>query len=266
MRIFHVVLFLNGEYQGLYQISERVDRHLLRMPAYRTGEAHPGLIFKAQDVQATFSRPVLGAYRQIEPDPGDADLRGELGDLISFVGGADREAFAAGIAGRMDLGNAVDYLLLTNLSRNLEGVNYNFYLARDAGAAGPFFFVPWDFDKAYRRSPHGWLNSHLAHRLLGEYPGFPAAVARRWHELRAGPLAGDAIDARLERYASEIGPSAELDRQRWQPRAATHSEAVETLRRWLRERVEAMDRFILQFEGSGMVKQRPHGRRRRPVR
>jgi hypothetical protein len=260
VRIFHVVLFLNGEYQGLYQISERVDRHLLGLPAYRAGEADPGLIFKAQDSTATFTRPVLGAYRQIEPDPGDADKLGELAGFLSFVGSADSRAFAAEISRRLDQGSFLDYLLLTNVANNFEGVNYNFYLARDPGPGRPFFFVPWDFDKAYRGKSRGRLNNHLSHRLLEETPGFADRLQRRWRELRAGALSDAAVDARIARYEAEIGPSAEVDRRRWRAGEMSHREGVEQLGRWLHARLSALDAAIARGDAGA----NRHQRRRAP--
>jgi hypothetical protein len=260
VRISHLVVFVNGEYQGLYQISERIDRHLLGMPAYRAGDAEPGLIFKAQDATANFERPVLGAYRQIQPDPADLDVRAALGELITFIGSSSPAAFAGGIGGRLDVGNFLDYLLLTNLSRNAEGVNYNFTLARDAGRGGQFFFVPWDYDKAYRRATTGWMNNHLSRRLLNDVPGFPERVAARWRELRAGPLAAAALDARLDAYAAEIGPSAEVDRLRWRPAEASPAAGTQALKAWLHTRLAGLDEAMLEIRG--LAAERPRARLR----
>lgn len=193
-------VFVNGAYFGIYEMCTRVDETLL---GFREDPANPaagGVIYKIRPSNFLFVRPDPDSFEQVFPAPGKARCEQPLQDLVAFTGPADPATFADGIADRIDLDNAIDFLILLNFAQNVDGRTTNFFLARGPESGARFFFVPWDYDHTFEKSGL-WLTNHLFERLYRECPDFPARLARRWTELRQGLFADAALEARLAEMA-----------------------------------------------------------------
>jgi hypothetical protein len=154
-----------------------------------------------------------------------------------------------------DVGAAIDYLLLTELTKNPDGYRGSTYQSRDRGgrvAPGP----PWDYDEAFGYccgypiqgweeegksgpgvaggsaiSPEGWRFFICAdaarclvdptdgisrwNRRMWQDPSFRAAASARWAALRAGPWADASVGGRFEAWASEVGAAAGRNYERY---------------------------------------------------
>lgn len=61
---------LNGRYQGVYLLMQRVDGALLNFRPFDRNDPSHGCLYKAIDHAADFSQPNGAGFDQREPDPG----------------------------------------------------------------------------------------------------------------------------------------------------------------------------------------------------
>ena len=130
---------------------------------------------------------------------------------MTFTSRAGPEEFARGIADRVDLDNAIDFLLLLNFAQNMDGRTTNFYLGRDGAPGARFFFIPWDYDHTFDRDDVAWLSNHLFDRLERDLPGFHDRLCARWRELRQGPLADRALEDRIDAMEARLDGCVDWD-------------------------------------------------------
>ena len=210
-----VELFVNGSYQGIYSMTERVDRDLVGWGDYAPGEPQP-LMFRAYEPPAGFARADGDGYLQEEPSP---DVRapdlGPLCELLTLTSDASSdEVFRREIARMVDLPCFMDYFLLLNVLDNRDGEHWNFYLARDAQPGARWHIIPWDWDMTLRGTVSDRSNA-LFDRLARTVPDYLPALRVRWRELRRGPLSEAALDQRLAGMEGPVMAVAEWDWQRW---------------------------------------------------
>ena len=253
----------NGGYHGLYLLMERIDPPLLGLRPFDLKDSSPTVIYKAISHGANFRQLNHNAYELREPDPSVKELWAPLDELTRFVSvSSDREFLDPqnGIAARVDLGNAIDFHLLVLLSDNLDGIDKNFILARDAARPGSetprFFFAPWDYDGTFGRnwdasrvSPSGWLSNNLFDRLLRD-AAYQGRFARRWKELRTREFAARTIQSMIDANVRAMGSAAVRNAQRWQsaagryPDRLTLEEDAAQMKTWIEQRLSWLDNEI----------------------
>lgn len=258
-----VELQLNGRYHGVYLLMEHVDRQRLGLRSYRSNDFSHACLYKAIDHGADFAQPGHRGYQQREPDPVARPYWQPLDELDRFVSAApDREFFEAetGLASRLDVANAMDFHLLVLLTCNADGIDKNFYLARDGQEAGPqrgrFLFAPWDYDGTFGRnwdaSPFPaevWLSNHLFDRLL-ENPAYRERFVARWQELRAGEFSLATVCRLMDDNARTLGAAVRRNVARWPttgwpyPDRLGFEEDLAQMKQWTQRRLQWLDRHI----------------------
>ena len=228
-----VELRLGGEYWGLYLLTERLKRDKRRIdvkklePADSAGVALTGgYILKTDNVtgDATafvngFNTRYLGlpgrqgtAVRFHYPRPRDitpaqrAYIERWMLDFEAALAGDDYGDPDVGYAAYIDVGSFVDYFLLTELTRNIDGyfVSTYYYKERD-DRGGKLHMGPiWDMNLALAngawhnaRQPEGWVFSPTYPELSGtnyrpfwwlrlfRHEPFRQRLDARWRELRS---------------------------------------------------------------------------------
>ena len=252
-----VELVRNGRSEGVHLLMERPE---LGGDRVRGGGALLELTSPAQAASKapTFSTPVTRlplAWQ--DPDRDDLSPR-RAAQIRTAVAALDRTlAGRAPFPGPLDVGAAVDFVLLQELVKNPDGFHASTYLrvARDGTIElGP----PWDFDTALGNNgwagfagPEGWV---LAARpwpaALRRVPAFEARLRARWAEIRRGGLL-EAMLAEIDRGEALLRVPAARNFRRWpvldtpvwpNPLArGSHGAEVQALRGWLRARVAWMD-------------------------
>jgi hypothetical protein len=250
-----VELRLNGRYQGVYVLMERLELGDDRV----AGEALYEFTFpfQARSKDPSFRTPIL--RRPIvweDPERGDLSAR-RARARARPVRSAERALYGRGSWRRwIDAPSAVDFALLNELFKNQDGFHASTYmaLAGDRLQLGPI----WDFDISMGNSDYGpsrrlrgWMLARRdwAERLYRDR-GFRRAMAARWRELRAAGLRRDVLAA-VARSRRELRGAASrnfrrwpvLDRRIWPNPAARGSFRAEVryLRSWLVRRVEWLD-------------------------
>lgn len=159
-----VELYINGEYRGIYNLMEPVDRKQLKLKKYQNGVR--GLLYKSDSWNGTTFNSVIEApYDNMSltwagwevkyPEPGDdADTTdyAPLADAINFVTESSDEDFKAHIAETIDLPVFLDYTLFINVINGIDNGGKNMYWSIYNNAkSGKRTLVPtpWDMDATF---------------------------------------------------------------------------------------------------------------------
>jgi hypothetical protein len=238
----YVELVLNGDYHGVYLLTDRVDGDLLGFPKKAGGADRP-VLYKAVGEHATFSRPVRGAYVQRVPRWQDGEFWGPFDALLGFIGRASPAEFAQRAEQILDVDEVADFELLLLLTANMEGRNYNLLLARGGGPGARFFIVPWDYDMTFHST--AIPSNSLKARLHRDLPGYNRRVAERWRALRADRLSEKRLMERIDALGAELAEAAERNYRRWPPTPGeTWESEVLKLRAYVRARLATLDRLL----------------------
>lgn len=259
---------LNGRYHGVFLLMERVDRALLELRRYDSNAPSQACIYKAVDHAANFSQPGHAGYEQREPDAETGEHWGPMDEFNQFVSRAtDADFFhpETGIASRLDMDNAIDFHLLVLLTSNMDGIDKNFLIARNAPTkAAPkprFFFAPWDYDATFGRNweasrvePTAWLSNHLFNRLLSNQD-YQKKFAARWRHLRNRQFSVANIERLIDENARTLGEATKRNAARWKtatgpyPDRVTFEEDLTQMKSWVAARLEWLDQEIARRGG-----------------
>lgn len=271
VQAYHVVVYLNGAYWGLYTLTDHVDRRLME----DHGLSEAGNLYKARTHDANFrltrfddlATPKLSlseGYTKEEGTPldGEPGAFADLEALVTWVASSSDDAFLAELDSRVVQREYENWWLLVSLIMADDSVGKNSYHYRDpsAGADGRFHVVPWDFNDSFGQS---WLADHAgreanqhpeelaAYNLLFErlltLPASRAALVERFRSAFANEWALGSVLEAVDAFTSEIEAASLRDEAKWDaPRRAyfsayhpsftTHAEEVAYLRRWISER------------------------------
>lgn len=177
-----VEVFLNGSYDGVYCMTEKLDRKQLKLKKFSTvdGDGSPlaappqhGIIYKAVEWHYTSyfgndggaftgvmpaepvnSHDAWGGWEIKYPDFGDGDPIdwGPLYNHVAFMATCSDDAFMTEVAQRFDLPAMRDYYLLQELAMAYDNSAKNIYwFIYDAAESTQMSLAPWDFDGTWGR-------------------------------------------------------------------------------------------------------------------
>jgi spore coat protein H len=206
-------VFINDSYQGIYALTERMDRKQLKLKKYSQGikgELYKGAISGVAGAflsAPTFDNNSLtwGGFEYKEPS--EVTDWTNLHGFVNFVVNSSDNDFYSQYKSRFNLDNAVDYYLFINLLRATDNMVKNFYIARYK-TNEPYFYLPWDLDGvlgndwsgANANIIDGILSNGFYDRLAKDYSanGFQAALSRRWSSLRTSVVTEEYISAKIK--------------------------------------------------------------------
>ncbi|HEY0454780.1 MAG TPA: CotH kinase family protein, partial [Verrucomicrobiae bacterium] len=216
--------------------------------------------YKAVDHGANFAQPGHPAYEQREPDSQVLSYWKPIDELDEFVSASSDADFLdpkSGIASRFDVDNAIDFHLLILLTSNMDGIDKNFIIARNAPTSAEpkprFFFAPWDYDATFGRNwnaarvePNAWLTHHLFDRLLAN-PEYRKKYQTRWTELRKKQFSAETIKQMIDDNVSTLGPASKRNSERWPgagyyPDNTSFGEDIDQMKTWLDARLDWLDK------------------------
>ena len=220
VRTFPVVVYLDGEYFGLYTASDHVDDEFLgQMGLNRDGE-----LYKAVSHDANFFSTAYGGSAKGTPHQGYEQKEGTdwgpLDDVVNFTGSASSGQIRDTEV--LDIPEMMDWLLFVVFTAADDSAGKNSYLAWDA-ASGQLRFAPWDFNHCWGQdwrtlrvgSSHEnrFTNYNRVFQALQEVSG--DALQTRWDALLEGPFAEEALLERVDGLYSAVHPSAGRDWDKW---------------------------------------------------
>jgi hypothetical protein len=177
-----------------------------------------------------------------------------------------------GYASFIDIGSFIDYTLINELSKNVDGYRLSAFLYKERFSeggklvAGPL----WDFNLTYGNADYcqgwqttgweldfnsycgggGWDNPFWWKRLLQD-PWYATQMNCRWQELRSGVLSNAYLNNYIDSLANVLTVPATRHYEKWPilgvyvwPNyyiGATYQEEINNLKTWLAARLTWMD-------------------------
>lgn len=266
----------NRHYVGIYLLIEKIKRGKNRVdikslkPADITG----GYILKI-DKRDKFETYFLTDYDTrlfyVYPKPRDmsdaqkAWIQDYMNAFETALVGKDFKDPEHGYAKYIDIPAFIDYFIINELFRNIDGFRYSTYMYKERG--GPLHMGPvWDFNLSMGNSSfyqgwetRGWLIDTTPvpfwwDRLLTDRK-FTHKLVKRWKALRKDGLATSKLLKEIDRTAEYLSEAQKRNFQRWpvlgsklfgNPNRgyATYQQEVQQLKRWLLARLKWMDRHL----------------------
>jgi hypothetical protein len=207
-------VFINGNYQGIYTLTERIDKKQLKLKKYANntiaGELYKGTYLT--DASAFAGAPAFDntslTWSGFEyKEPSEQTNWSNLHSFVNFVVNSPDTDFYSQYKSRFNFANAVDYYILLNLLRATDNTGKNVYIAKYK-ANEPYYYAPWDLDGVLGNDWMGLnvnttndlLSNGFYDRLMQDYSatGFRAALASRWSSLRTSVITNAYITNKLK--------------------------------------------------------------------
>ncbi|WP_044129428.1 CotH kinase family protein [Rudanella lutea] len=300
-RFRYCEVVLNNGYDGLYLLQEKIKRDKNRVDITSikktdlSGDALTGgYLLKIDKFEGSMSESWMSAQagrntKQVNiliDRPKPADLALEQFQYIKqyvtdFETALAGDAFADptnGYARYLDVESAVDYMLLTELCRNVDGYRLStfFYKDRDSRNGKLTMGPIWDYNLAFANAsycnadkPEGWAYQFNEvcpndpypqpfwwERLLQD-PAFAARLNNRYQTLRQGVLATPRIHAYLDSTGKSITDARIRNFTRWPVIGTqlwpndfvgkTYEDEVNYLKDWVTKRLAWLDGAMPQL-------------------
>lgn len=232
-KIVPVELVLNGQYQGLYFLTEQIrvgsNRvNITEQEDYAVDSVSGGWLVEIdnyyeegnvtvwegnnQQIWITMKSPELLSSAQ------RTYIESEMNGLNDAIWGTNE----AEVWKRLDLDEAVKYYLVQELMEDCESYHGSCYLYKDRdrlGSSEKWFFGPvWDFGNAYNRGWDTWIyDSPIFEQYwigrLATWPAFQAKLQEVWWTFyHTHP---DTIRTQINSFSSLIAQAARHDAQLW---------------------------------------------------
>ncbi len=303
-------LMLNGEYQGVYVIQEKIKRDAGRVdlsklnPTDITGNALTGgYIIKidkttGDDIGGWTSLNVSrvpGKYVFYQYDTPKASeitsqqktyIRGVIDRFEQVMKSSAYADSTTGYPSLIDVNSFIDFYLMNELSRNVDGYRLSSYLYKNRDSKGGKLVAGpvWDFNIAYGGAnyynsavttgfqvdfavPEDGYQLPFWWKKLADDPAFHAAAGRRWHELRRSTLTDEALIGYIDSTTIQLDEAQQRNFTRWPilghyvwPNAyigQSYASEVNYLKTWLRRRTQWLDANLPA--GTTAVGERPTG-------
>lgn len=263
----YVNLFINGEYHGIYLLSETEDRKLFNLDPPQNN-IDSSLIFKVNyNTDFKSYNSSRAEWQQVLPDIEEINLMEKiLPELTGFVNNTSDEDFfdpETGIYTKFDKLNLIDFLIFNYFIIHIDFWDRNYLLVKNSNPS-KFYFIPWDFDASFGqwgdllydpdldlealiRWKHG-----LYDRLMGNEE-FMKCCKERWFELRKELWTEEFIlDMLIENY-EEIKDSLELSIKVWEEedneigKENDVEKYIDYLFEWIPERLDFCDFYFSKF-------------------
>jgi len=267
-RYRHVEVILNGQYQGVYQLTEdpdKIDPNRIDITKIKKtdvdGEALTGgyLIEVDQRLEENSEPGFRTLHKEVpivvkEPDPAQPQQMAYIRNYVqAFENSLVSPNFRDPVNGYrryLDTPSFIDHYLVHELTRNHDYFFSSTFFSKDRGS-DKFVFGPiWDFDlsmgTAVRKidsPPEGWRardRGNWTPRLFQD-DAFVAEVAARWEQLR--PVFSSIADELVPLGAS-LRPAIANDELRWGYSLGA-TDQPEFLRDWLDARIAWIDGQLL---------------------
>jgi hypothetical protein len=251
-----VEVYLNNSYVGMYQLTEQIQQGENRVDI----DESTGVLLNLDLDDGQYPEDNITSA-QLEA------IKTDFAELEQLVKNRDLN----GLAGRLDINSMIDFLIIQELTRNVELVSpRSMYLYKDADNI--YHFGPvWDFDGGFAfdwasmTNGHGFFGSQSS--LMGKtnpsvYPNtaynyisgffvnlfgnaqFVSAYKARWNELKPGML--NHCFAQLDNYALHCDSAMVNNAKRW-PIGKDHKIEVDKLKTWLTVRSENYTNILKDY-------------------
>jgi hypothetical protein len=184
-------------------------------------------------VEETFVTDSGNEFYYVEPKEDEINahqrrwLRNHLNEFERVLAGADFADPKRGYAAYIDADSFIDYHLLVEVTKNIDGFRFSTYFQKDRG--GRIKAQPvWDWNLSFGNAngKQGWLPEHWYwpqlddqqysyYRRLFEDPEFAQRYVDRWGQLRASVFSDSNVLARIDAHVATVGEARQRNFARW---------------------------------------------------
>ena len=223
-----ILLYFNGEYQGLYLLSERYNRKFFGLED-AMNNVNSSLIFQAKGGCCLFHQN-QGRWQQDWPNnyEGYDIIDHVLYEITDLITNTTNDLFfdsEIGIFSKFSKINLIDFFIFNFFIDHRDFWNKNYYIVRDTHPS-KFFLIPSDYDGCLGQ--YGWnfydpeanferfivCHNKLFNRLLNDKK-FRQECKNRWFELRNMLWTDDYFFDKIFDIYYEIKDEIELDTFIW---------------------------------------------------
>lgn len=273
-----VEVFSDGEYIGLYCLTEKIDRKQLQLKKYdvSTGTIH-GVLYKGRNWDANVrfydwfdpsdQDSWWGGFEQKYPD--EKYYWNPISDFVKFfVQTKDDAVFAENVGKYIDTDNFVDYTLMLCVTYAFDNTGKNAYWGTYDIADpeyGKLFITIWDMDATFGRSWDGsvlspkenWIDSGDEHisalfsRLVEtNADGFRDKLKARWNELKATKLSPETLMSYFDKYFDLLEDSGAFAREsaKWSECGLDPEAERAYIKSWITQRFKYVDHYINELQ------------------
>jgi spore coat protein CotH len=272
-------LVLNGEYQGVYVLIEKIkqDDHRVGIADLNHDEIHGddltgGYIIKRDKLTAsncpgwsTSEKQVLiqNEYPEcdeIQPEQ-QTYISQYLNDFEKSLYSDDYQNPNTGYRAYLDVPSAIDYFFINEIGKNIDGYRLSTFLHKDKNSEyGKLHFGPvWDFNLAFCNANYfeGYSVENLKaeenlwwKRMLQDSL-FHNELKTRWVDYRESRLSDENIVAIIDSLASSLEEAQNRNFQKWPVMGEfvwpnyfigqSYEEEVEFMKSWILDRLTWLD-------------------------
>jgi hypothetical protein len=261
VRMIYTEVFLNGDYRGVYALSERVDRKQLKLKKYNgtvRGELYKGddwgdAVRFLDTPTADNNSEMWSGFQYDYPDEIPIDWS-RLRSFVSFVVYGSDSNFFTNYQSEFEIANATEYFIFLNLMRATDNVGKNIYIAKYT-SGDPYFYVPWDMDGTFGNKYDGTrvnitndiLSNGLFNRMMEDTQlnSFNVLAQQRWNELRANnTISHDAIMDMFMENHDFLFRNAVYERESMEWDYTYNPDDITYMSDWITDRLAFLDIFF----------------------
>ena len=282
-----VELYLNNEYRGVYVLMEKIKRdknrvaissldpnsnfgdnltggYILKFDWAETGDNNGGFFSLIDGMRYNYHYP--------KPDEISSEQESYIQSFINSyenIMNSNKYNSEQGYSKFIDIGSFVDFIILQEISRNVDAYGLSTYIYKDKESinnmltAGPI----WDFNHGFGNCDYykawetdGWNISYTYEDMdqrafwwfkLWNDDNFKEMVKDRYKVLRKSILSTTNINTKVDQYVSELGNSINKNFTKWPilgeyiwPNKEvfdTYQEEIIYLKSWINNRLTWMD-------------------------
>ena len=213
-----VEVFYNHRYQGVYCMTEKIDRKQLQLRKFKNGQMR-GVLYKtnkwntlvATSPVPTNEQSIWNGIEISYPNLEDGEPVdwSPLLQIMDFLTNSSASELRRELPQRIDLDVWRDYFLFIELllAEDNDCKNLCVYFYDATNSSSLFGIAPWDLDHSWGRDYQGnaleanknFLLYNRVHTCLRTYYGSYNYVKERYQELRTNELRTDSLKARFHR-------------------------------------------------------------------
>ena len=256
----YVELFINNGYNGIYNLSEQVDKKQLKLKSYKDkirGELYKGISWGASTFTSLppFDNDIntWSGYEVKYPKEDDTLNWEKLYSFTDFVMNSTDTEFIENIWNEFNDDNYLDYFIFLNLLRATDNTGKNIYIAK-YNADEPYFYTPWDLDGCFGTIWNGTnvditddiLANGFHKRVIELDPNnYSSSVMDRWYEYRNNILSTEVLTTSFEDQYQFLLENKIYEREALvYPNYEFKRQDLDYLLSWLQDRLIYLDSYF----------------------
>lgn len=235
VRVDHAsaVVFIDGKYNGLYQVNDNIGDHFLEARGLDKKSNLYKSVEHAGNLKTTFNgatkNPIWYGYEKDDGEP--ADDFSDLESLIRWTSESTNTDFEATVDQRLATDEFLDWYVLTFALYASDNFGKNAYLVHDVdGPDTRFHYLPWDLNATFgqiwntrrvasdagggRLAAQEISNNGVWERIAAS-PALTARLDDRMRKALAGAASREQVLALFDAMVEEVRASAYRDDRKW---------------------------------------------------